>query len=1016
MANLQQFWPTSQGVGAIPLDAAAFDRNLFLALHQPMVFSLRNEGAAEAMQQTEDQLLETFLRDQGSGVTISVLEGQSGVGKSHAVRWLEARISDDPKHVVIWVPRNRSAKWVLTEILRRPEFREEEFSEIRNRLTAAVEPIGVVEAGWSLRVKLALALQEEPPPGLSPEEREFFIGFARDLAEFVSDHNIWRLPPPNAAGDVDAAGNPLLRLARHLVGENLETRGIEDRLFVEADLELAPATVGRAGPAARDFWSDIIRPNVLLEDGNTPVRKAMLGLLNRLLDEARAGVLGLDVTPIADLFVDLRRTLYQEGKELVLLIEDFTVMAGLQRSLLDIMVTTASTAGVDNICPIRTALALTPGYMHGEALPTNVRTRANMYTVEDRIDENETLRRYEALSGSFLNAARLTQAGLAEAGPHASFDVVAQPVNEESRSVLRDFGRSIDSDQWFFPLSRNAVRTLAQLRVREDNQLIYNPRLFMRNVLIPILEQRSEFLAGDFPNSASGLPDRISPVVQQEVAARVPLATQGKYRRVLATWGGRVRDWQEACQIPAGIFEAFGLTPLEGALPAPAGPAPAEPVPSEPPTPAPPKDLPWYHGPLEAWQGGEGDLHQDVARELRKAVADMVTARLPRGWPGLPGYAATNLFASVYVPRAKGNRQLTPETAFVNFSTGEDLRDPDAAALHHLQAEALLLWASLPDRTPNSDLFEVVSRASAFARRAQDEAAAWLAEHATSQKAKNSPEAVQSWITAQLTLAEAQGEVCPQDPGKRLQRLFPDNPSIPGAAPTEWQEFLRSLSEVSGDGTAGAARTGLLAVFGAFQGAYRTPHAIDAAALWDLLGSISLAMPQPDVMRAGFGSVGTTLVTNQRAVMQMARGRLKAECTTLAAWMGEHAPGTISNALKELAHASRNSNVGTLEADALLEALSGFDSGSARSTTRLIRSIADGIEDSEVVSTLGRVDWTNYRQLQEILRLSQSLMAAVESSQQFQAATGAAMDHSHIDTRFRAMLDSLNDLLEQAGA
>jgi hypothetical protein len=1015
MRNLQRFWPTSEGVDAIPLDAAAFDQNLFLALHQPMVFSRRNQGEMEATQETEGQLLETFLKDQGSGVTISVLEGQSGVGKSHAIRWLEARISDDSKYVVIWVPRNRSAKWVLTEILRRPEFNGEQFSEIRNRLTAAVEPIGVVEAGWSLRVKLALALQQEPRPGLSPLEREFFISFARELAEFVSDHNIWRLPRPDAEADVDASSNPLLRLARHLVGENLETRGIEDRLFVETDLALDPPAVGRAGPAAREFWTDVIRPNILLEDGETPVRRAIVGLLNRLLDEARAGVLGLDVTPIADLFVDLRRMLAEERKELILLIEDFTVMAGLQRSLLDIMVTTATTAGGDRICPIRTALALTPGYMHGEALPTNVRTRANMYIVEDRIEEEDALRRYEALTGSFLNAARLTPVRLDELGPNATFDEVGQSVDEESKAVLTDFGRSIGSNHWLFPFNREAVRALARQRVLEDNQLIYNPRIFMRNVLVPVLQHRSEFVAGDFPNGALGLPDRLAPVVHEELTPRVLPGTQGKYRRVLATWGGRIRDWQDACRVPSGIFDAFGLAPLEGVAPAPADSPPAEPTPSDPP-PAPAGDLPRYHDRLEAWQAGEVELDQDVARDLRKSVADLVNANLPRGWPGLPRYAADSLFGLVFVPRARGNRQLTQETAFVNFSTTKDLSDPNHAARHHLQAAALLRWADLPDKSPSPDLFEVVSRASAFARRVKDAAARWLYERPADLKVKRSPEAVQAWITAQLTLAEAEGEACPRDPGKRLQRLFPDEPTIPAAAPPEWQELLGTLSEVSGPGNAGTARSGLLAGFAAFQGTSKTPYAIDAAALWDALRAVSLPMPQPDVMRAGLGTDGMTFVTNERKVIRLARGRLQDDCRTLAAWMGAHTPGTITKALGVLAHVARNSNVGRIEAEALLNGLNEFDGVPARTTGKLIQSIAEGIEDSKVISTLGKLDWNSYRQLEEIRHLSESLMDAVESSRQFQAATGASMDHAHIGNQFRAMLDSMNDILEHVGA
>src|SRR5205085_2457335 len=74
-----------------------------------------------------------------------------------------------------------------------------------------------------------------------------------------------------------------------------------------------------------------------------------------------------------------------DGMELVLLIEDFVVLSGLQGQLLQVMVQEAMRDGRQVRCTMRAAIAYTPGYLHTDT----VLSRAGYeYRIED-LDADE---------------------------------------------------------------------------------------------------------------------------------------------------------------------------------------------------------------------------------------------------------------------------------------------------------------------------------------------------------------------------------------------------------------------------------------------------------------------------------------------------------------------------------------------------------------------------------------------------------------------------------------------------
>src|SRR5207245_3283269 len=109
----------------------------------------------------------------------------------------------------------------------------------------------------------------------------------------------------------------------------------------------------------------------------------------------------------------IREQLLREQKELVLLVEDFAVLSGIQKQLLQVIIKEAFRDGRQVLCTMRTALAYTTGYMD----TATVLTRANVeYRIPDEgTEEDEILSRIERLVGAYLNAVRFSKDGVEQA-------------------------------------------------------------------------------------------------------------------------------------------------------------------------------------------------------------------------------------------------------------------------------------------------------------------------------------------------------------------------------------------------------------------------------------------------------------------------------------------------------------------------------------------------------------------------------------------------------------------------
>ncbi|WP_437931106.1 protein DpdH [Sorangium sp. So ce291] len=887
--ELLRFWPRRDDViSCVKTDAEASSKAVSLAVHQTMHFQRRVIGgqAGSGGECDERELLRAFLEEHLSdGLIIVPIVGSSGVGKSHVIRWLDVQVRSSARadrRVIIRIPKGISLRGVLGLLL--DELRSPAYDRYRRELERAQQELDAIEAAGLLCEMLAHTIEEmgekarlrllENPTDVEAKTRVTYC--ARDMLptllrnQFLRERHFVR----TAAGD----DGVVTKLVEQLTVER--AAGSDDdrkHSFAPEDLDfralLDTDMLGRREQQA------------LMRLDRDDRRYQATKILNFALDDAKQRLLRLDPT-VSDLFDAVRRDLLREKKELVLLVEDFAAISGLQKQLLQVVIKEAVQEGRQQLCTMRTALAYTTGYMDTDT----VLTRANVeYRILDEPGAEEHIfERIERLVGAYLNAARLGQRAIEQAydgrqsgtgDPHEWIPRFSANVEPETRATVDAFGSSPDGYE-LFPLNREAIRQLAREGCVRDGRLVHNPRYVIQNVLNKVLAQRELFERGEFPPASFGAPTtRVSGSVTHEVEHRVGRDQFDRFLRFLAYWGGLPASVAHLARVDRRLVEAFNLdskalrlerrpppAPLVGGDRRSQGPPPTYPPPAPPP--------PSIESPeqrliaqwdvlLERWRSGSV-LSQEYANDLRKWVFTAAVGAVEWNWVQfrpLKVAVSDRRHELIYLPRAGGGEGRTAEDAMAAVCTDQDLVSEASSARVKEAVMAIVRHHGVYKGSWDYDGAEGdLARYGALVAKLAPRVRAFLRERYFRISWDPAPTLVQGLLISARAIGVEGADK--DDPVFLLNAIFapapdaaePGNSEPRDTSPTEWEELQAALARCrrpSGDDT--RARTTwihhLLDLVGARQGNGDLVHAVDVLRLRPLLDDAlqhwTLAAPLP---------------------------------------------------------------------------------------------------------------------------------------------------------------------------
>lgn len=619
-------WDPEVASRTIKTEAVNPSPAIFLATHAPLrIRQARIQG--RSLSPIPDKwfdemtVLNDFLhRKSSTGTLLMPVVGDTGSGKSHLVRWARERIRESAatseKYKVIYLEKSQtSLKAVIEALLEGVE--DESLEKLRSEVRSFSGGTNEEKLARRLINALNETLAATTPNDLPGAVARVLAG-PRGLASILQD--------PYIQEHMLATGRYVPQLASQLLRDRGASSTERPPGFTVEDLPLSLQDVKQAAQISQRLLQMLLtRPEL---------QNAAVDLLNQSLESAVRSASNLAAGRLLQAMLQVRQAYAEQKKEIILLVEDFALIQGVQAELLEALTESATREGATRYAPMRTLMAVTTGYFTD--LPETVMSRVaaatsgyvydldRVFTIED--DGTEQI---ASFAGRYLNAARVGDAELDRLkGQLVPNHCDECPVRAECHQA---FGRSQEG-YGLYPFNRPALTRMVHSVAPSDQPWAFIPRTVLSTVLRPILiEHTDELRSATFPGErfkdrfrTAAIDDPLPTSVAGAVDNDMPEQAD-RLKRVLEFWG----NGPYSGDINTDLLTAFGLKSL------PEGDKPPVPIPR------PDKKKGQEDETLKAslrrrlavvedWGAREDrPLPQDIARDLRIMINDAIIRRYP---------------------------------------------------------------------------------------------------------------------------------------------------------------------------------------------------------------------------------------------------------------------------------------------------------------------------------------------------------------------------------------------------
>lgn len=564
--------------------------------------SFQEIGQASWAEMTPPAFLADFLREDRPHSLAAIL-GETGSGKSHLVHWMRLNIKPSRERVVLVVRKSGTSLRNIVKMIIAELPAEQQASFLETLQSAGDGTQSRADQKQQLLNDLAQAIREEVLPTNADEIEE---GLASSLPDLFQDPHMRKA---HFLGD----NTVIAEIVDHIFApSNATDRPDQRRVFVEGDLPLGGMDFAQASRLAKDAI-DLIEVDPAI---HLPLA---IRIINRNLDRAVARTLSFSGDRVEELMTRLRTYLKSQGQELVLLVEEFARLQGIDRALLQAI----TSQGDERQCKMRTAIAVTTGFFQSVAETAYMRTThiVDMDRSAGRAEgRSVTKASLSQFTARYLNAVRLGRDGITQ------WNDVAAP-GESPRSKCNECIHQAECHAIFgevdgyglYPFTPQAL-WIAASRVDASMPERLNPRVLQNDLLVEVLDNFGpEIATGTFPpfrllEKLDGI--KVLPAVAQaELRNRNPQNYQ-RWAAFLELYDGT----GAIANLDERLRAAFDVPEIPGADPAKPGSTIVDaPAPEAPQRNATSKEDRF----IEEWIRGQG-LDQSVANNLRLLVYSAV--------------------------------------------------------------------------------------------------------------------------------------------------------------------------------------------------------------------------------------------------------------------------------------------------------------------------------------------------------------------------------------------------------
>lgn len=374
-------------------DAVTNDKIDFLATHTPFKkIKFKSSGSITEVTDsiTEEDIYNRFLLESKDEHKFVIVRGDNGTGKSHLIRWLHElylKEKDDNNEEIIFISKHQSTlRDAIEQLINSNVIKNTTKYEEIKKLLDANDHLDSDRLKDIMVHQFAIEVEDSK----DYPDRKIEKGLYSLLMDPVFKKYILR-----EGGPIDRIQSKLINKDNSVKDEIIPIFKVEDFIL---DYDILTKIRSEGGSRHTVKLAEYLARENAIE-----LSTMITHFLNKFIDKVIQTSTNLRSTDLKKLFLNIRKELKKQGKSLTLFIEDITSFTGVDKAIVDVLVTEHK--GVEQntkLCRLCSLIGITTNYYKNK-FPDHLKDRVTdqLFIEEEVFGETENLKE---LTARYLNA------------------------------------------------------------------------------------------------------------------------------------------------------------------------------------------------------------------------------------------------------------------------------------------------------------------------------------------------------------------------------------------------------------------------------------------------------------------------------------------------------------------------------------------------------------------------------------------------------------------------------------
>lgn len=383
----------------IKKDSTAVDIEYFMATHVPFKeLEVIEMGSTSGLPTgySEEAIYNKFIVNSAKKHQMIIVRGSNGTGKSHLICWLHNRYKSDvtnynpDKEKIIFLRRlENTIHGAIKQLLDEDIIYDEELRKKFSRFVSSESSQSEAELKETIYTEYIKKVRTDI------SDKYYRAIRCQNIADLLSDSRVRELMMKDG-GPVDRCYQMITSGAKTTVTDQTEL------IFTKQDFKFDRQSVKKIKEEAAIEVSNYYINDLRKYDDEI---QKLADYLNHFTSNVVQSCANITSENARDLFVDLRKHLYKEGKSLIIFIEDFTSFSLVQSELITALAV-ENGGNYSDLCMVTSIIGITDGYYNSfrdnfkDRVTAQINVTENAFSGEDFILE---------MAARYLNVAYCTR-------------------------------------------------------------------------------------------------------------------------------------------------------------------------------------------------------------------------------------------------------------------------------------------------------------------------------------------------------------------------------------------------------------------------------------------------------------------------------------------------------------------------------------------------------------------------------------------------------------------------------